>query len=329
MARRFRCNCLKPAGRSRWKLAAVCGAIPLVVLLVFPACPVFAGSQEEIAVRLPTLKVGRETYTNVIVTSVTATDIYFTYSRGMGNAKLKDLDSKLKARFHYDPRRAREQEKEQAQASALYASQLRNAPKPAPRQPEFNPTVTVAAAASKVAYQYYRPTRAGRPRDFDKKVLAQTQPVFNCHSDFVILSTTKGPDGLFRVRFASVKISIGLPVTIILPLNPTAKTRAHEEGHRKISEHYYALGERAAQHAGETVVARGYVSYAQDLDAAEQEVIEWARRAVRAEYWRYTWVPSGKANRYYDQITDHGANDMDSDRAVEQAIKKFPVQVPE
>src|SRR3569833_376059 len=49
-----------------------------------------------------TLKVKDEVYTNVTVTSSSATDIYFTHSRGLASAKLKDLDPDLQKHFHYD-----------------------------------------------------------------------------------------------------------------------------------------------------------------------------------------------------------------------------------
>jgi hypothetical protein len=50
---------------------------------------------------LPVLKVGSEVYSNVTITSVTPTDIYFSYANGMGNAKLKNLDPALQEHFHY------------------------------------------------------------------------------------------------------------------------------------------------------------------------------------------------------------------------------------
>ena len=49
--------------------------------------------------KLPVLQVGSNTYSNVTVTVVTATDIYFTYAGGMGNAKLKLLSPDLKKHF--------------------------------------------------------------------------------------------------------------------------------------------------------------------------------------------------------------------------------------
>ncbi len=54
---------------------------------------------------LPLLKIGSQTYSNVTVTTVSATDIYFVSSQGMGNAKLKDLDPALQKHFQYDPAR--------------------------------------------------------------------------------------------------------------------------------------------------------------------------------------------------------------------------------
>ena len=46
-------------------------------------------------VRLPVLKVGDTWYTNVTITKASATDIYFQHSKGMGNAKLKNLDIEI------------------------------------------------------------------------------------------------------------------------------------------------------------------------------------------------------------------------------------------
>jgi thiol-disulfide isomerase/thioredoxin len=89
---------------------------------------------------LPSLKVGDEVYSNVTVTSVTATDIYFTHSRGMGNAKLKDLDPDLQSHFHYDAAKAAAKQSEQAQANARYGQALRDAA-PAAKQKTGEPDV--------------------------------------------------------------------------------------------------------------------------------------------------------------------------------------------
>lgn len=70
----------------------------------------------------PTLKVGQDVYKKVTVTSVTATDIYFTSDQGMGNAKLKNLDPELQKHFHYDSAKAEAATRKQREAAALYNS---------------------------------------------------------------------------------------------------------------------------------------------------------------------------------------------------------------
>jgi len=72
--------------------------------------------------RLPLLKVGADVYTNVTVTSVTATDIYFTCDKGMLNAKLKNLDPALQKHFKYDAGTADAAEKSQRAANMQYAN---------------------------------------------------------------------------------------------------------------------------------------------------------------------------------------------------------------
>jgi cytochrome c biogenesis protein CcmG/thiol:disulfide interchange protein DsbE len=70
--------------------------------------------------KIPMLKVGSEVYSNVTVTSVSATDIYFTYVGGMANAKLKKLDPALQKHFHYDAAGADAIEKKRAADNAQY-----------------------------------------------------------------------------------------------------------------------------------------------------------------------------------------------------------------
>ncbi len=78
-----------------------------------------AGAQE----KLPVLKVGSQIYSNVTVTEVTATDIYFSFNRGMANAKLKNLEPAMQSHFHYDAARAEARAQEQKAAAAQYRPQ--------------------------------------------------------------------------------------------------------------------------------------------------------------------------------------------------------------
>jgi thiol-disulfide isomerase/thioredoxin len=89
------------------------------------------------------LKAGGDTYSNVTVTTVTATDIYFTYSRGMGNAKIWTLAPELRSHFSYDATAAAQAKKAQTLADSQYREQLKTAPAARPqvdtsREPEPN-----------------------------------------------------------------------------------------------------------------------------------------------------------------------------------------------
>jgi cytochrome c biogenesis protein CcmG/thiol:disulfide interchange protein DsbE len=74
--------------------------------------------------KLPYLKVGVNHYTNVTVTSVTDTDIYFTHDAGMGNARLKKLSPELQERFGYQADKASATEKQQTQADRNARKQI-------------------------------------------------------------------------------------------------------------------------------------------------------------------------------------------------------------
>ncbi len=99
----------------------------IVLLACVLSSPSLLSAAEE---HLPKLTVGAEVYEKVTVTSVTATDIYFSHSRGLGNAKLKDLEPALQEHFHFDPAKAAAKQNAQALANAAYSKALRDAPPP-------------------------------------------------------------------------------------------------------------------------------------------------------------------------------------------------------
>jgi len=71
-------------------------------------------------------------YTNVTVTSVTATDIFFTSDEGMGNARLSKLSPELQKRFGYQSAAAKDAEKKQTEADRNSRKNAAQKPKPAP-----------------------------------------------------------------------------------------------------------------------------------------------------------------------------------------------------
>jgi thiol-disulfide isomerase/thioredoxin len=112
----------------------------IAILLNLPAMASIAVAGET----LPVLKAGNEVYSNATIMSVSVTDIYFTSSRGLANAKLKDLDPDLQKHFNYNPTNAVAAEQRQKAGNALYHVEIM---KPSPVNQAANDEVAADRAA--------------------------------------------------------------------------------------------------------------------------------------------------------------------------------------
>ena len=96
-------------------------------VILLAAILVFTFSLRAADEKLATLKVGEDTYKNVTVTRVTATDIYFSHASGIANAKLKNLEPELQKRFKFDPAKADKAEEQKRTAAAEFAQEVAKA----------------------------------------------------------------------------------------------------------------------------------------------------------------------------------------------------------
>ncbi len=117
-----------------------------------------------------TLAVGPNTYTNVTVTVVTATDIYFTYDGGMGNAKIKNLSPDLQKHFHYNETNAAVTEQKQAQANKAYHAQVISIGAARPADESIEPNAA-ASSQSSAAWLTDLPAALNQARSENKLVL--------------------------------------------------------------------------------------------------------------------------------------------------------------
>jgi thiol:disulfide interchange protein len=95
----------------------------IFLLLILAAA--FAVRADE---KIPVLRAGNEVYSNVVVTSVSATDVYFISAGGMGNVKLKNLSPELQKHFHFDSKQAGIAEQKQVEDKSKYHQQLLHEP---------------------------------------------------------------------------------------------------------------------------------------------------------------------------------------------------------
>jgi thiol:disulfide interchange protein len=120
---------------------------------------------------LPVLNAGSEVYSNVTVTKVTDTDIYFTYVGGMANVKLSKLDPALQKHFGYDSVKAGEVAQKQAAANAQYHIQAINQPAPRPTADESAAQPSSAGPASDSSLGAALSAALSRARSENKMVL--------------------------------------------------------------------------------------------------------------------------------------------------------------
>jgi len=109
------------------------------------ALTIFAAWTAGAADRFPLLHVGDDSYTNITVTSVTPTDLYFRHAGGMGNVKLQDLDPALQKHFKYNSTNAAIIARAQAEATKKYYM-AKAAEKPPVVAPEPEEEVVVEAS---------------------------------------------------------------------------------------------------------------------------------------------------------------------------------------
>jgi thioredoxin-related protein len=121
--------------------------------------------------KLPVLEAGSEVYSNVTVTTVTATDIYFTYAGGMANVKLNQLDPALQKHFGYNPTKASEVAQKQAAANTQYHLQAISRPSPQPPADESAAQPSSAEPASELSQDTALSAALNQARSENKMVL--------------------------------------------------------------------------------------------------------------------------------------------------------------
>lgn len=299
---------------------------------------------------------------------------YLLDSGGTGMAKVRfaKLPDILQRQFSYDPKKVLSFETEQSNLmSALVQKEQLDEAKQRAMRAEMSrkpDPILVQAADPAVDYQYYD-LSGPKPLVIAEGMTGNTRNNFECHSAPTVRLVQKGEeDGDYLFRCEAITVEIGLSNTITLPKGVRQKLMAHEEGHRRINEHFYAFGQQAALRAGKFVLGKEFVflyvsnpedfrrRYAQsvfsqdkrgllnrdgqllsskqilpssskDLDIIEANAVRAAQSTLQGQYWQFTKIPANQANKYYDEITNHGRNDVDSEKAVQEALDHFQPQL--
>jgi hypothetical protein len=159
------------------------------------------------------------------------------------------------------------------------------------------------------------PLRAGEAAVCESKFLCQVQ---------VEVEISSGAGEPTECKVTGVKAELRLDVVIWLPTDATHKIRVHEDGHRQISEHFYARAEEVAKRLGEK-----YVGQQLEVKSAEpaetRPVIQRVANEFCQEYLGTIEVPSEKVQMKYDQLTDHGRNKLSEREAIRRSLASVEV----
>src|SRR5688572_18886112 len=100
----------------------------------------------------------------------------------------------------------------------------------------------------------------------------------------VVDQSTANTQCTATVRVNSVSLTAKLEITIWLPQGGATKLTAHEDGHRKIDEQFYAGAEKVARELSDKMLTREFTGTAAACDEAVQSAIQKAGNELCGQY---------------------------------------------
>ena len=158
--------------------------------------------------------------------------------------------------------------------------------------------------------------------------LAVTSSQFDCAAEVQLAprrSKTRGGKHSLSYTVHGVKMMIELKVVVWNPTNASERLKAHEEGHREISETIYKTAEAHAKAAAQKLDGRRVVGEGDTPAAATKaadEAMQAANKQVCEEYMELTSRKGVRVQVIYDDLTGHGTKPIGEKEAIQQAFAK-------
>lgn len=122
------------------------------------------------------------------------------------------------------------------------------------------------------------------------------------------------------VTITEVKMTLQLAITIWVPDGVTQKVLEHEEGHRQISESYYASADKVAGRIAASYIGKQITVTGGNLEAEANNALQQVGAEITAEYSRQ--LDPNAAQLRYDAVTDHARNDILVKDAIAQVLNQ-------
>jgi len=124
------------------------------------------------------------------------------------------------------------------------------------------------------------------------------------------------------VTVTDVRVRLQLKINIWVPKSATQHVMEHEQGHQRISEHYYQNADQVAEQISAPYLGKRISVSGADLDAEANGLLQKMGADITAEYNRR--LNPNPAQQRFDDITDHSRNDVSASYAVTQALRDVP-----
>jgi len=126
-----------------------------------------------------------------------------------------------------------------------------------------------------------------------------------------------------QVLVDSVNLTATLRITIWLPVDAPRALVEHEDGHRAISESFYADAERICREAAASVLGRTLRGTGATAAEARHNAIRTGAMNLSRQCVTAMQTPSAEVNSIFDRITDHGRRKIPVDEAVRRAMNEY------
>ncbi|HEY8666357.1 MAG TPA: hypothetical protein VIL86_06815 [Tepidisphaeraceae bacterium] len=138
----------------------------------------------------------------------------------------------------------------------------------------------------------------------------------------VVSQRRRGDEWEAELKVDSISVTLGLDIVEWLPKGVSKKLRAHEDGHKTISEEDYKPADKIVHQIAAPLIGKTLKSTGPDAKAAINQGMQDAMKQVNEKYMDLVPRASARVQAAYDALTKHGTNNLDETEAIKQAREK-------
>lgn len=189
---------------------------------------------------------------------------------------------------------------------------------------KLNDPITIQITPATIAKHTYDPDQPdSRMPALNPDEAGVTVSEYGCVAEVsgqITSTTQKDSDATVAVRVDSIHITLKLNVTEWMSQIAPQKIWFHEDGHRKIAQHFYEHADEVAAAIAHGWMGQSLSASGADAKSAAKEAVTEIAQKITAAYMAQVRDQSELVQEAYDRITSHGTNNIDESDAIKQAL---------